>query len=101
METQENIVAVDSGESMIQNEMKYTLGDNDKPLYNFIEKQAKEFEELFKQMSLSLQNSYKEYFIKQNGIIKVSIGIEEVCKKYEEKIDSQSQLIDTLRARIE
>jgi hypothetical protein len=115
-ETQENVLMEDPVPSFIsstQNETNTSINNNnfnDKvisksdPFYNLIEKQAKEFEEFGKRMSLDLQNTYKEYLIQQNNNIKVNsstVETDDVCKKYDEKIDSQSQLIDSLKARIE
>lgn len=75
METNENVVAKDYTASSDQNEIKMN-----------VEKKTKEFEEL------CLDKIQVE-----NG----SFEIEKIYKRYDEKINSQSKLIDTLRARIE
>ncbi|RIA79164.1 hypothetical protein C1645_794789 [Glomus cerebriforme] len=116
MKTQENVILEESFTSSVsstQNETKIDIDKNNSnneimiqnnPFYNLIKKQAKEFEEFGKRMSLDLQNSFKEYSVQQNGIIKSETDPDEtvkIFKKYEEKIDSQTHLIDSLRARIE
>ncbi|RIA92315.1 hypothetical protein C1645_736477 [Glomus cerebriforme] len=85
METHENVIAEDYDVSSIQNETKMNLNKDDKLFENHV----KEFEELK---------------VQQNEIMKVkedSFDSEEICKKFEEMINFQSQLIDSLRARIE
>ncbi|CAB4416767.1 unnamed protein product [Rhizophagus irregularis] len=113
MATQENVVVEDSTESFINDKTKknleietsnYNFASPNNPLYDLIERQAKEFEEFGKRMSLDLQNFYKEYLNRQKGMNKVKNGyneIEKVCKEFEEKIILQSQLIESLKARIE
>src|SRR6266536_4848050 len=88
METQENVVAEDHTSSSVQNETKMSIDENNK----LVEKQSKEFEEL------CLDKDQKNEVIKVEN---VSFEIEKVYKKYDEKINSQSRLIDSLRARIE
>src|ERR1051325_1050012 len=106
----ETIVAKDSAESSIQDGTKIINDPNDNfiipndSFYKLIEKQAKGFEEIGKKMGLNLQNSYKEYLVHQDGTINLEmdpIEMEEVHKKYEEEIASHSQIINSLRARIE
>ncbi|CAG8435637.1 10808_t:CDS:2 [Rhizophagus irregularis] len=109
----ENVVVEDSTESFINDKTKknleietsnYNFASPNNPLYDLIERQAKEFEEFGKRMSLDLQNFYKEYLNRQKGMNKVKNGyneIEKVCKEFEEKIILQSQLIESLKARIE
>ncbi|GBC18731.2 hypothetical protein GLOIN_2v967084 [Rhizophagus irregularis DAOM 181602=DAOM 197198] len=82
METNENVVTKDYSASSDQNEIKMNVYDNNK----LVEKQAKEFEEL-------CLNKFK--------VENVSFEIEKIYKRYNEKINSQSKLIDALRARIE
>ncbi|PKK62883.1 hypothetical protein RhiirC2_813684 [Rhizophagus irregularis] len=82
METNENVVTKDYSASSDQNEIKMNVYDNNK----LVEKQAKEFEEL-------CLNKFK--------VENVSFEIEKIYKRYNEKINSQSKLIDGLRARIE
>ncbi|GBC03534.1 hypothetical protein RclHR1_05180011 [Rhizophagus clarus] len=113
MEGQENVVLEDSNESYIHNKTKknlekeisnYNITSPNNPLYDLIERQAKEFEEFGKRMSSDLQNFYKEYLNRQKGINKAKNGyseIEKVCKEFEEKIVLQSQVIESLKARIE
>ncbi|RGB24855.1 hypothetical protein C1646_676049 [Rhizophagus diaphanus] len=72
METNENVVTKDYSASSDQNEIKMNVYDNNK----LVEKQAKEFEELLCLNKFKVENVY-------------------------EKINSQSKLIDALRARIE
>src|SRR3954451_11554408 len=80
------------------NKIMEDFNDNpNNPFYNFVEK-AKEFEEFGKQMNLDFQNSYKEYLDQQ---MEKDFIEERKYKKCEEKIIFQSQLIDTLRARVE
>src|SRR5688500_2027045 len=78
----ENVVTKDYSASSDQNEIKMNVYDNNK----LVEKQAKEFEEL-------CLNKFK--------VENVSFEIEKIYKRYDEKINSQSKLIDALRARIE
>ncbi|CAB4386530.1 unnamed protein product [Rhizophagus irregularis] len=102
LETRENVVVEDLGSPPITSTQNETNISN--PFYNLIEKQAKEFEEFGKRMSLDLQNTYREYLIQQTDIIKENtnpVETENVCNKHDEIIDSQSQLIDSLRARVE
>ncbi|GBB83266.1 hypothetical protein RclHR1_01000022 [Rhizophagus clarus] len=116
METQENVAAEDPSISFTQNKTIINIDNsnlNDKVvskndlLHNLIEKQANEFEEFGKRMSSDLKNIYKEYIDQQNNDVKIntnSIETENVCNNcnnYDERIDSQSQLIDSLKARIE
>ncbi|CAG8456070.1 8425_t:CDS:2 [Rhizophagus irregularis] len=102
LETRENVIVEDLGSPPITSTQNETNISN--PFYNLIEKQAKEFEEFGKRMSLDLQNTYREYLIQQTDIIKENtnpVETENVCNKHDEIIDSQSQLIDSLRARVE
>src|SRR3954454_3187907 len=110
MEPQENVVANDSDESFIQGEpkinvdyvSKFDISNN--PFYSLIEQQAKIFEEFGKRMGLDWKNSYKEYMVQQKEITNVetdSTEIERIYKKFDEKLASQSQLIDSLRTRVE
>jgi hypothetical protein len=85
MEIHENVVAKDYASSSDQNETKMDIYNDNK----LVEKQAKEFEEI----SLN-KDQNKE-------IIKIENKSFEIYKRYDEKINSQSQLIDTLRARVE
>src|SRR6266540_2130652 len=104
MGTQKSDIEDDSIVPSIQNDdiksniNNYTLKDkiND-PFYKLIENQAKEFEEFGKQMSLDLQNSYKEC---QDESIKMEKESKKDCE-CKEQIVAQEQLIDSLRARIE
>ncbi|RIA99331.1 hypothetical protein C1645_800694 [Glomus cerebriforme] len=107
METKESVVKEGFSKSSNQHEIKssnYKTPSPNNLLHDLIERQAKEFEEFGKRMSLELQNFYKEYLIRQKGIGKFdndTSEIEKVCKEYEEKIYSQSQLIESLKVRIE
>ncbi|RIA79166.1 hypothetical protein C1645_116547, partial [Glomus cerebriforme] len=106
---------ISSSKSFTQNETEMNINKNDsdsnnnidllnKQFYELTVKQANEFEEFGKQMSLELRNFYKEYSARQNESLKMEtkfVEMEKVVKKFEEQIDSQSQLIDSLKARIE
>src|SRR6266542_3221356 len=111
-EIQENVVAkepISYPISSTQHEIKINNSNDDTnylndQYYKLIVKQAKEFEEFGKQMGLDLQNFYKEFLVQQNEISKEEINpfdIEKVFKKCKEQIDSQSQLIKSLKTRIE
>ena len=112
MEPQEYVVANDSDESFIQDKTKMDVDEStyvnkidvsvvsDSPFYNLIEQQANIFEEFGKRMGLDWKNSYKDYVIQQKETT-VSIEMERIYKKFEDKLASQSQLIDSLRSRIE
>jgi hypothetical protein len=97
MEVKENDIEKDSILYPTQNENLV----NDDQYSNLIIKQAKEFENFGKQMSLNLQNFRKEFLIQQNEIINEPFDIEKVFNNYKEKIDSQLKLIDSLKNRIE
>src|SRR6266496_5863553 len=88
METQENIVAEDYNTPSVQNETKMNIDESNK----LVEKQSKEFKDL------CLDKAQENEGIKVEKII---LEIENFYEKYDEKINSQSQLIDSLRARIE
>ncbi|CAI2186711.1 1802_t:CDS:2 [Funneliformis geosporum] len=82
----------------------HSIAQND-PFYKLIEKQTEEFREYIR-VSLDLQISYKDYLVQQNGrkfcnSTDNSIDFKKVCERYEEKIDNQSKLIDSLKTRIE
>src|ERR1051325_1696651 len=72
----------------IQDETKLNVNDNifnDKfvvvsnyQFYDLIEKQAKEFEEFGKRMSLDLQNYYKEFFFRYDENIELKMNSVEV-----------------------
>jgi len=73
--------------------------DNQDLLFNIIEKQAKEFEEFGKRMSVELHTSYQEYF-KQKNEFKFYSGIVEpgvTCCECREK----TELINSFKARIQ
>ncbi|CAG8761765.1 2067_t:CDS:1, partial [Funneliformis caledonium] len=79
--------------------------DHNDPFYKLIEKQTKEFEEYIR-VSLDLQTTYKEYLVqqnesKQNNSMDTLVEIKKIYERYDEKIDTQSKLIDSLKARIE
>ncbi|PKC06009.1 hypothetical protein RhiirA5_484069 [Rhizophagus irregularis] len=110
MEVQENVIK--KGSYLTQNEKNNINLNNNKNYsndnilndryYNLIIEQAKEFENFGKRMSLNLQNFRKELVIQQNDIINDEpFDIEKVYKNCKEKIDSQVQLIDSLKNRIE
>ncbi|RGB28222.1 hypothetical protein C1646_797372 [Rhizophagus diaphanus] len=113
MEVQENIIKKDSyltqnekNNINLNNNKNYSNDNNNNILndryYNLIIEQAKEFENFGKRMSLNLQNFRKELVIQQNDIINDEpFDIEKVFKNCKEKIDSQVQLIDSLKNRIE
>src|ERR1043166_5217271 len=75
--------------------------DNQDLLYNIIEKQAKEFEDFGKSMSLELHTSYQEYVKQQSELKfqKLYSGNESgvTCCECKEK----TELINSLRARIQ
>ncbi|CAI2166581.1 1980_t:CDS:1 [Funneliformis geosporum] len=105
MEIKESDIADDTSVYSIQNNVKINV-ENEKstvlndPLYELIEKQAKEFKVLGKQMSLDLRDIYKEHLNQDEEVIKLE---KESKSDYEskEQIIVQEQLIDSLRARIE
>src|SRR3954452_18466009 len=109
METRENDVAEVYDAPSIQNDTKTNLYSNISNANvtvpnNPYEKQTKGSENLCKQISLDVQNSFKVYLTQQNEINKAemeSFEIESFLKKCEEKIDYQSQLINSLKVRIE
>ncbi|GES94076.1 hypothetical protein GLOIN_2v967084 [Rhizophagus clarus] len=87
METNENVVTKDYVTSSDQSETKMNVYNN-----KLVDNQTKEFDE-------SCLDK-----IQTNEIIEVEnvfFEIEKIHKKYDEKINSQSQLIDSLKARIE
>ncbi|GBB88869.1 hypothetical protein RclHR1_01550006 [Rhizophagus clarus] len=66
------------------------------PLSHILEKQAKEFEDFSKRMTLEFQSSYQEY-LKRNEIQKLYSGIEICqCKEKDEIINSLKSRIDEL-----
>src|SRR5581483_12402120 len=82
-------------QQLMEPQENYTGQSN--PFHDLIEK-AKEFEEFGKRMSLNLQNSYQEFLFQQ---MEKESDEADNYKKYEEKINSQSRLIDSLQNRIE
>ena len=81
--------------------------DTANPLYQLLEKQATEFELFGQRLKSDIQNSYRE-FVKyqrkqqknQQVVIDSKLG-EALGKVSKDVNDSQSELIDSLKARIE